>query len=143
MWKFIVTHWEALVMSLITAGALALCRYFWSRAKYYKTLADKQEEEQLDDYIDKKIVPLAELINNLQARVQQYQKEDEGKFQLIMMFYRYQIINLCNFYLSQGYITLTQYNELSEFFRIYTELGGNGQAHEKYNKVLELEIREK
>ena len=142
MINFIVNHWEAFLLSLVTAGAIAFCKWSWGKAKYYKNLADKQEENQLDDYIDEKISPLVKTIEDLQNHVMRNQKEDESKFQLIMMFYRYQIITLCNFYLAQGYITLAQYNELSEFFKIYTELGGNGQAHEKYNKVLELDIRE-
>ena len=38
-------------------------------------------------------------------------------------------------------ITQEQYDQLSEFYRIYSGLGGNGQAKEYYELALELPIK--
>jgi hypothetical protein len=38
-------------------------------------------------------------------------------------------------------MTQEQYDQLSEFYRIYSGLGGNGQAKEYYELALELPIK--
>ena len=38
-------------------------------------------------------------------------------------------------------MTQDQYDQLSGFYRIYSGLGGNGQAKEYYELALELSIR--
>lgn len=38
-------------------------------------------------------------------------------------------------------MTQEQYDQLSEFYRIYSGLGGNGQAKEYHELVLELPIK--
>jgi hypothetical protein len=52
------------------------------------------------------------------------------------------LVQLCTKYLKQGYITPTQFEGLSEFYKVYTALGGNGQAKTYYEKILELEVRD-
>ena len=53
-----------------------------------------------------------------------------------------QKIQLCKLYLKQGYMTQPQYDQLSEFFKLYSNLGGNGQAKEYYEKTMKLQIKE-
>ncbi len=38
-------------------------------------------------------------------------------------------------------MTQDQYDQLTEFYKLYHSLGGNGQAKEYYEKTMELEIR--
>jgi hypothetical protein len=38
-------------------------------------------------------------------------------------------------------MTQSQYDQLAEMYRLYSELGGNGQAHEYYEKTCKLQIR--
>ena len=38
-------------------------------------------------------------------------------------------------------MTQEQYDQLSEFYKLYTALGGNGQAKEYYEKAIKLEIK--
>ena len=47
-------------------------------------------------------------------------------------------MSLCKQYIKQGYITPEQYDQLTEFYKIYHDLGGNGQAKEFYDKALSL-----
>ena len=39
-------------------------------------------------------------------------------------------------------MTLDQYEQLSELYHLYRELGGNGQAETYYNKTCELPTRD-
>jgi hypothetical protein len=39
-------------------------------------------------------------------------------------------------------MTQDQYDQLTEFYKLYEGLGGNGQAKEYYEKTVKLEIRE-
>lgn len=61
--------------------------------------------------------------------------------QLIISSYKFRLVQLCKAYIKQGYMTQEQYDQLSEFYRIYSELGGNGQAKEYYELALELPIK--
>ena len=38
-------------------------------------------------------------------------------------------------------MTQDEYDQLTEFFKLYSSLGGNGQAREYYEKTVKLEIR--
>ena len=60
---------------------------------------------------------------------------------LIISYYRYRLIALCKLYLRQGYMTESQYDQLTEFYKLYHGLGGNGQAKEYYEKAIELPIK--
>ena len=61
---------------------------------------------------------------------------------LIVASYRFRLIQLCKIYLKQKYMTQDQYDQLTEFYKLYEGLGGNGQAKEYYEKTVKLEIRE-
>ena len=38
-------------------------------------------------------------------------------------------------------MTQDEYDQLTEFFKLYSSLGGNSQAKEYYEKTVKLEIR--
>lgn len=61
---------------------------------------------------------------------------------LIIASYRYRLVQLCKIYIRQGYMTQDQYDQLTEFYKLYTALGGNGQAQDYYEKTIKLEIRD-
>lgn len=61
---------------------------------------------------------------------------------LIVASYRFRLIQLCKIYLKQKYLTQDQYDQLTEFYKVYEGLGGNGQAKEYYEKAVRLEIRD-
>ena len=52
------------------------------------------------------------------------------------------VMQLCKIYIRQKYMTQEQYDQLSEFFKVYELLGGNGQAKALYERAIELPIVE-
>ena len=57
-----------------------------------------------------------------------------------LAFYKYQLINSCKKYISQGFITQYQFDRLSELHKIYHDLGGNSQGDMYYEKATQLKI---
>lgn len=138
MIAFIETYWAEILLSLLCAGALAACKALWGQVKKYRALLEEKDDEEIDAQIDEKLKPVIASIEELSKKMEEAQDKDECKFQLIITFYRYQLISLCDHYLHQGFILPDQYRELSELYRVYSKLGGNGQAEEMYHRVLDL-----
>lgn len=132
-----------IVLGLISAGALCFCKYLYSQMKKYKMLLDEKASEQLHDTIDKKIEPIINEIEELRQYIREVGAVEKSHMNLIVASYRFRLIQLCKYYLKQGYMTQDQYDQLTEFYKIYVGLGGNGQAHEYYEKTIILEIKEK
>ena len=61
---------------------------------------------------------------------------------LIIDSYKFRLVQLCKLYIKQGYMTQAQYDQLTEFYKLYSSLGGNGQAKQYFEKAIQLEIRE-
>lgn len=73
-------------------------------------------------------------LNEVQA------KNDEN-FKLIINSYKFRLIQLCKTHIRDGYISESDFEQITEMYKLYHGLGGNGQAQEYYDKVLELEIK--
>ena len=69
------------------------------------------------------------------------QNENKKNLELIVNSYKYRLIQLCKSHLRDGYITEDDFEQITEMYKLYHGLGGNGQAQEYYDKVLELEIK--
>lgn len=142
MVEFLSKYGVELVMSLITAGALAFCKYMHSQMKNYKKLLEEKDRDELDDEIDKKLEPIVQEIEELRKYIREVDVNESNRINLIIASYRFRLIQLCQIYLHQGYMTNEQYKQLSEFFKVYSGLGGNGQAKEYYDKTMELPIKD-
>ena len=55
---------------------------------------------------------------------------------LIIASYRYRLIQLCKSHLRDNYITESDFEQITEMYKLYHGLGGNGQAQEYYDKNL-------
>jgi hypothetical protein len=139
--EFIAAHWASILLSLITAGALAFCRWTWKQMKTYRSLLEEKEQHQLDDTIDTKLEPVVREIEELRQYIRKVDIEEERKLNLIIASYRYRLVQLCRIYLKQGFMTQDQFEQLSEFYKMYHGLGGNGQAEEFYDKTRALPIK--
>ena len=139
--EFFAAHWASILLSLITAGALAFCRWTWKQMKAYRALLNQQESNKLDDTIEAKLEPVIHEIEELRAYVRKVDTEEKRKLDLIIASYRYRLVQLCKIYLKQGFMTQDQFEQLSEFYKMYHGLGGNGQAEEFYNKTRALPIK--
>ena len=141
MEAFIAKYGVEILLSLATAGALAFCKYLHRQLKNYQALLDEQESNATDTQIDQHLEPIINDIEELRRYIISIDQEENRKMGLIISSYRYRLIALCKLYLRQGYMTESQYDQLTEFYKLYNGLGGNGQAKEYYEKAIELPIK--
>ena len=142
MVEFLSKYGLELVMSLITAGALAFCKYMHSQMKNYKKLLEEKDHDELDNEIDKKLEPIVQEIEELRKYIREVDVNENNRINLIIASYRFRLVQLCQIYLHQGYMTSDQYEQLSEFFKVYSGLGGNGQAKAYYDKAMQLPVKD-
>lgn len=69
------------------------------------------------------------------------QSENTKNFNLIINSYKFRLIQLCKTHLRDDYITESDFEQITEMYKLYHGLGGNGQAQEYYDKVLKLDVR--
>lgn len=139
--EFFAANWASILLSLVTAGALAFCRWTWKQMKIYRSLLEEKEDDKLDETIDHKLEPIIDEIEQLRAYIRKVDTEEQRKLDLIIASYRYRLVQLCKIYLRQGFMTQDQFEQLSEFYKLYHGLGGNGQAEEFYDKTRALPIK--
>lgn len=141
MSAFIAQHFIEIFFGLISAGLLAFCRYIYTQMKMYQKLAEEKKDEQLEELIEEHIAPIKEDLNNLRSFVLEEKKSNGRYIEIILASYRFRLIQLCQSFLKQGYMTSEQYEQLVEFFKVYAGLGGNGQAKEYYERTLKLPLK--
>ena len=142
MSAFIAQHFIEIFFGLISAGLLAFCRYIYTQMKMYQKLAEEKKDEELEELIEEHIAPIKEDLNNLRSFVLEENKISERHIEIILASYRFRLIQLCQSFLKQGYMTSGQYEQVVEFFKVYAGLGGNGQAKEYYERTLKLPLKD-
>lgn len=141
MFTFIAEHLVEIFFGLVSAGALAFCKYLHSQLKNYKKLLEENKDTELEKTIDSRIEPIQKEIEELRKYIMETKDIEKSHMQLIISSYKFRLVQLCKAYIKQSYMTQEQYDQLSEFYRIYSGLGGNGQAKEYYELALELPIK--
>lgn len=115
----------------------------------YRELLAKESDDKTNKTIETHLEPIYEELEDIRKRILSLQDREnqnlehiQQNFNLIIASYRYRLIQLCKELLEQGFMYQKQYDNLSEFYTLYTNLGGNGQAKDYYQKVCnELEIK--
>lgn len=150
---------------LVSAGLLAYCKHLWSQKQ---ELAKRKEEDltrlhrqMILDEIEPIIEELKRIKDNLQGSIDTLRREadnthsnmykdlelvtkkNDKNLELIINSYKFRLIQLCKTHLRDGYITQDAFEQITEMYKLYHGLGGNGQAQDYYERVVELEIREK
>ena len=138
--EFWVKYGVPIIMAICTTGAVALAKYFHSQIKQYKKMLADQESVKTNEAIEEKLIPIYDELEQLRDYIRRNDNIHQKDKDLIIASWRYRLIQLCREYLKQGYIKECQFEQLSEMYRLYTELGGNGQAQEYYDKVMSLPI---
>lgn len=141
MFAFITEYIVEILFGLISAGALAFCRYLYKQLMAYKKMLQEKENNDIVELIDEKLKPIVEDIEELRTYIRKIEDKERQDLTLIIASYRFKLVQLCKIYIKQGYMTQDQYDQLTEFYKLYHSLGGNGQAKEYYEKTMELEIR--
>lgn len=155
---------------LVSAGALAFCKSLYSKNKKLEEMQKADQNRQYRQMIVDEIEPIIEELGRLKNEIsvidgnaktalaqsqvkseydhkQMYedlhkvQAENEKNFHLIINSYKFRLIQLCKSHLRDGYITESDFEQITEMYKLYTGLGGNGQAEEYYDKVLDLQIK--
>lgn len=140
MLEFIATHLLEIIFGLISAGALAFCKYLHSKMKTYKKLVEEKENNNLDDTIEAHIEPIRQEIEELRKYVLETKTIESNHMDLILASYRFRLTQLCKAYIQQGYMTDKEYEQLIEFYKVYHGLGGNGQAKTYYERAIQLPV---
>lgn len=138
---FMATYGIELLMAVITAGTLAFCKHLHKKAQSYKAILEEKKEEHTEEVVDAHLEPLINDIEELRRYIIDIDTEEKRKMALIISSYRYRLIALCKMYLKQGYITTEQYDQLTEFYKLYSGLGGNGPAKQYYDRAIALELK--
>lgn len=140
MLEFITTHLLEIIFGLISAGALAFCKYLYSKMKNYKKLIEEKENSTLDDTIENHIEPIRQEIEELRKYVLKSNTVANKHMDLILASYRFRLTQLCKAYIQQGFMSNTEYEQLVEFYKVYAGLGGNGQAKTYYDRAVQLPV---
>lgn len=140
MLAFLAEHILEILFGLISAGALAFCKYMHKQLKNYKQLLEEKKDEQTEEMIESRLEPIQQEIEELRKYIREVGAVEKTHMDLIISSYRFRLVQLCKEFLRQEYMTEAQYEQLSEFYKLYHGLGGNGQAEEYYNRVIKLPI---
>ena len=135
---FLATYGVEILLSLITAGALGFCKHLYKQASQYKTMIEEKEDAETSIIIDKKLEPIYEELEDLRAYIRDTETIEKSHMTLIIASYRFRLVQLCKGFMNQGYITVDQRTQLDEFYKLYTGLGGNGQAKIYYEQCIQL-----
>lgn len=142
MLEFITTHLLEIIFGLISAGALAFCKHLHSKMKTYKKLTEEKENSTLDNTIETHIEPIRQEIEELRKYVLESNKIANNHMDVILASYRFRLTQLCKAYIQQGFMTNGEYEQLVEFYKVYTSLGGNGQVKTYYERAIQLPVHD-
>lgn len=138
MVEIIISVMSALIIAVLTG----LLTHFKRQANDYKRLLSEQKKDSYRQLIHEEIKPLERDLGELRKMILELQAKEQHHIDIIQGSYKFRLIHLCRVYIRQKYITQEQFDQLSEFYKTYAELGGNGQAAEFYEKVLNLPIHD-
>ena len=142
MSAWLIQNWSEILLAVVIAGAVGFCKWSWGQVKNYRALLNERENERVDDAIDEKLAPILHEIEELRTYIRNVDSLNTHHLNLIIASYRYRLIQLCRLYLRQGFMTADQYEQINEFYNLYHELGGNGQAQDFYERVKKLPVHE-
>lgn len=100
-----------------------------NKADANKKINDLREEEK-------------QIHKQMYSDLNRIQENNDKNFLLILNSYKFRLIQLCKTHLTDGYISSHDFEQLTEMYKLYMGMGGNGQAKEYYDKVMDLEIKD-
>lgn len=159
-----------ILFGLISAASLGFCRHLIKQNQELKKLQEADKNRQYREMILNEIEPIQEELGRLHVELEKVesreqkdcdeikncskeehnrmyedlhkvQEETRKNFKLIINSYKFRLIQLCKTHLRDGYISEADFEQITEMYKLYSGLGGNGQAQEYYDKVIQLEIR--
>ena len=141
-----LTNWGVeLILGIISSGVMGILGWYISKLKKQLKLAEEYtqtiEKEKIEESIEDKTKPIYQELENLRSYVRDYEIKSDKMWALVIDSYKFRLVELCKIHLNNGYMTQDEFDQLTEFYKLYTGLGGNGQAKQYYNKASALEIK--
>ena len=144
-----------LLFGLISAGALAFCKYLWGKNKELEKLQKEDENRKYRQMIMNEIEPILDELAKAEDNIkflnsdvktsiatlkatadsehkhmyndlEKIQENNDRKFNLIINSYKFRLIQLCKSYLRDNFITEKDFEQITEMYKLYHGLGGNG-----------------
>lgn len=163
--EILASYGVEIFFGLVSAGLLAYCKSLWSQKQelqkrkeedmtrlHRQMILDEieplvEEIHRVKESLDKKVNDLRSEADHTHATMYKdlelVTKKNDKNLDLIINSYKFRFIQLCKTHLRDQYITQDEFDQITEMFKLYSGLGGNGQAEEYYDRVLELPLREK
>lgn len=141
MIAFLGEHIVELLFSLISAGLLYWCKKTWNDKEKYKEIIKENNDrimaETLGNELDAKLEPISQRIDDVSNQIRDLSDKErldvirlEDKMNTIeetsLDSEKARIIERCEQYLAQGYMTSEQANVLIRLYNNYKCRGGNG-----------------
>lgn len=162
MVELITEYGSEILLSLVTAVTLGYARHINTQKKNFEQMLQEDQNRKYRQMILDEIEPIIEELKRLNdkiasntadlkaevcnANAQIYKdldlitKKNDKNLELIVNSYKFRLIQLCKTHLRDGWITQEDFDQVSEMYKLYHGLGGNGQAQDYYDRVMELDI---
>lgn len=139
----ILAEWGMeILFGLISAIVLGYAKWKGDKLKKEldtaKQLAEEKKKQEIETSIENHLEPIYEELEDLRKYIRDTKNIEQSHMNLIIASYRFRLVQLCKGFLNQGYITIDQRTQLDEFYKLYTGLGGNGQAKIYYEQCIHL-----
>lgn len=138
-----------ILFGLISATVMGWAKWHGDKLKKEKLkaeenaqiIAEQKLEEKIDAHIEIKLESVLQELEDLRKYCRDNENLEKSHMALIVASYRFRLVQLCKGFLNQGFITTSQMEQLTEFYKLYTGLGGNGQAKIYYEKAIALPLK--
>ena len=138
-----------ILFGLISAAVMGYAKWHGDRLKTEKLqaeenakiVAEQQLDKKIDSHIEVELEPIYQELEDLRKYCRDNENLEKSHMNLIVASYRFRLIQLCKGFLNQGFITTAQMEQLAEFYKLYTGLGGNGQAKVYFDKAMQLPLK--
>ena len=139
----ILAEWGLeILFGLISAIVLGYAKYKGDKLKKEldkaKELTKEKEKQEIEDSIEDHLEPIYQELEDLRKYIRDTKSIEQSHMNLIIASYRFRLVQLCKGFINQGYMTMDQRTQLDEFYKLYTGLGGNGQAKIYYEQCIHL-----
>lgn len=138
-----------ILFGLISAAVMGWAKWHGDKLKKEKIQAEENAkliteqklDEKIDSHIEVELEPILQELEDLRQYCRDNENLEKSHMNLIVASYRFRLVQLCKGFLNQGFITTGQMEQLTEFYKLYTGLGGNGQAKIYYDKAIALPLK--
>lgn len=142
MTAFLAEWGLELLFGLLSAIILGYAKFKGDKLKKEldaaKQLTEEKKKQEVEDSIESHLEPIYQELEDLRKYIRDTKNIEQSHMNLIIASYRFRLVQLCKGFLNQGYMTMEQRTQLDEFYKLYTGLGGNGQAKIYYEQCINL-----